>query len=325
MVFTRLSTQEKEAFFGLLDEYFQSRPNLFGNGGVSETGAGLGISPATAASAVQRALSTAASDDNNNGGSSSTPGARTVHGVPVGGRLPGNNPFVSSASAAASNPEAAHTVGRVAAAAASNPEAAHTVGRVAAAALAFSGGNTGGSTGGGGGVGSGPAPSTRGPPPGLPWRTSSASAASTSSSQDPTSPSGSEIDKLVSKKNSMFSAFKKSNPPTGSLPPAFAPPKNTFGPPPVRRAPSTSETGEKSSSPVPSVPPGRRVPEPEPDQQGEWVEALYDYNSEDPGDLTIEAGSRILVVERSSEDWWKGKINGQGREGLFPASYVKLL
>ncbi|KAI6128379.1 hypothetical protein EDD16DRAFT_1882935 [Pisolithus croceorrhizus] len=321
MVFTRLSTQEKEAFFGLLDEYFQSRPHSFGNGGASEIGAGLGISPATAASAVQRALSTAASDNNNNGGSSSTSGVRTVHGVPVGGRLPGNNPFVSSASAAASNPEAAHTVGRV-----------------ASAALAFSGGNTGGSAGGGGGVGSGPAPSTRGPPPGLPWRTSSASAASTISSQDPTSPSGSEIDKLVSKKNSMFSAFKKSNQTSmGALPPAFAPPKNTFAPPPVRRAPSTSETGEKSSSPVPSVPSGRRVPEirqsepePEPEsepepEQGEWVEALYGYSSEDPGDLTVEAGSRILVMERSSEDWWKGKIDGQGREGLFPASYVKLL
>lgn len=320
MVFTRLSAQEKEAFFGLLDEYFQSRPDLFGNGSVSGTGAGLGISSAAAASAVQRALSTAAVDDKNNGGgSTSTPGVRAVPGTPASGRLAGNNPFVSSASAAATNPEAAHAVGRV-----------------AAAALAFSGGNNGGSTG--GGVGTGPAPTTKGPSPGLPWRTSSTSAASTSSSQDPASTPGSEVDKLVSKKNSMFSAFKKNQPPTGALPPAFAPPKNTFAPPPVRRAPSTSETGEKSSSPVPSVPSVRRAPpfrqsdpepepepEPEAEQQGEWVEALYDYSSEDPGDLKVEAGSRILVTVRSSEDWWTGKIDGQGREGLFPASYVKLL
>ncbi|KAI6033880.1 hypothetical protein PISMIDRAFT_575332 [Pisolithus microcarpus 441] len=319
MVFTRLSAQEKEAFFGLLDEYFQSRPDLFGNGSVAGTVAGLGISPATAASAVQRALSTAAADNKNNGGGSSTPGVRTVPGTPLSGRLAGNNPFVSSASAAATNPEAAHAAGRV-----------------AAAALAFSGGNNGGSTG--GKVGTSPAPSTKGPPPGLPWRTSSTSTASTSSSQDPTSPPGSEVDKLVSKKNSVFSAFKKSNQPLAALPPAFAPPKNTFAPPPVRRAPSTSETSEKSSSPVPSAPSGRRVPaihqsdpepepepEPELEQQGEWVEALYDYNSEDPGDLRVEAGSRILVTARSSEDWWTGKIDGQGREGLFPASYVKLL
>ncbi|KIO03083.1 hypothetical protein M404DRAFT_9606 [Pisolithus tinctorius Marx 270] len=97
MVFTRLSTQEKEAFFGLLDEYFQSRPELFGNGGVG-SGIGLGISPATATSAVQRALSSATGDDNNNGGrgSASTPGVRTI----PGGRLAGNNALMSSASAA---------------------------------------------------------------------------------------------------------------------------------------------------------------------------------------------------------------------------------
>lgn len=311
MVFSRLSTQEKEAFFGLLDEYFQSRPELFGNGGVG-SGIGLGISPATAASAVQRALSPATGDDNNNGGrgSASTPGVRTI----PGGRLAGNNALMSSASAAASNPEAAHAVGRV-----------------AAAALAFSGGNTGSTTG--GGMGTTP---TRAPPPVLPRRIPSTSATSTSSSsQDRTALPGSEVDKLVSRKNSVFSAFKRSNQtPVAALPPAFSPPKSTFGPPPVRRAPSTSETDDKPSSPIPPAPPGRRVPaihqaepepEPKPEQQGEWVEALYDYSSEDPGDLTVEAGSRILVTERSSGDWWTGKIDGQGREGLFPASYVKLL
>jgi hypothetical protein len=66
--------------------------------------------------------------------------------------------------------------------------------------------------------------------------------------------------------------------------------------------------------------------EPEPEEpQGEWAEVLYDYSSEDPGDLEIQSGSRVFVTAKSSDDWWTGQIEGQGKEGLFPASYVKLL
>lgn len=66
--------------------------------------------------------------------------------------------------------------------------------------------------------------------------------------------------------------------------------------------------------------------EPEPEEpQGEWAEVLYDYSSEDPGDLEVQSGSRVLVTAKSSDDWWTGQVEGQGKEGLFPASYVKLL
>jgi hypothetical protein len=59
-------------------------------------------------------------------------------------------------------------------------------------------------------------------------------------------------------------------------------------------------------------------------------------------DLELQAKQRVLVVEKTSDDWcvllpfffgvslsypflgrWTGEING--RSGLFPASYVKLL
>ncbi|KIM60772.1 hypothetical protein SCLCIDRAFT_1216479 [Scleroderma citrinum Foug A] len=319
MVFTRLSAQEKEAFFGLLDEYFQSRPELLnatanGNAGGAAAAPGIHISPATAASAVQRALAATSgptpSPGHNNNNNTST-GARNVQGM-----LGRNNPFGPAASSAASNPEVGHAAGRV-----------------AAAALAFSSGNAAGKTTEGGVATTSPGPTPKLPPPGVPRRIPSFTS---TAPQEPSSGStpGSEIDKLISKKNSVFSSFKKNTVPQTPLPPTFSAPKGTFGPPPVRRVPSTSETSDKSSSPVPPAPPGRRVPvvrqpepepEPESEQQGEWVEVLYDYSSEDPGDLNIEAGSRILVTERSSEDWWTGKIEGQGREGLFPASYVKLL
>lgn len=88
-------------------------------------------------------------------------------------------------------------------------------------------------------------------------------------------------------------------------PPAFAPKKNAFAPPPVRHAPPPE-------------------PEPEPEQEsGEWAEALYDYDSGETGDLKIRANQQILVTEKSSADWWMGEVDG--RTGLFPASYVKLL
>ncbi|KAK0490618.1 SH3-domain-containing protein [Armillaria novae-zelandiae] len=91
-------------------------------------------------------------------------------------------------------------------------------------------------------------------------------------------------------------------------PPAFGPKKNAFAPPPMRRAPSEPEP----------------EPEPEPESEsGEWAEALYDYDSGETGDLKIRANQQILVTEKSSADWWMGEVDG--RTGLFPASYVKLL
>lgn len=90
-------------------------------------------------------------------------------------------------------------------------------------------------------------------------------------------------------------------------PPAFGPKKNAFAPPPVRHAPPPEPESE---------------PEPEP-ESGEWAEALYDYDSGETGDLKIRANQQILVTEKSSADWWMGEVDG--RTGLFPASYVKLL
>ncbi|KAI9063480.1 hypothetical protein FKP32DRAFT_1686092 [Trametes sanguinea] len=43
----------------------------------------------------------------------------------------------------------------------------------------------------------------------------------------------------------------------------------------------------------------------------------------DPGDLDLQEGVRVLIVEKTSDDWWTGEINGQ--RGLVPAAYVKLL
>lgn len=120
------------------------------------------------------------------------------------------------------------------------------------------------------------------------------------------------------------STAAKNAPPTPvRAPPAFVAKKavSTFAPPPVRRA-----------SASPAAPPPEPEPEPEQEQEqeeaeeeesGEWAEALYDYTSEDQGDLHLRAGERVRVTERTSPDWWTGEIGG--RSGLFPVTYARLL
>ncbi|KAG2130998.1 uncharacterized protein EDB93DRAFT_947176 [Suillus bovinus] len=275
MVFTRLSSQEKDAFFGLLDEYFQSRPEILAN---VNTGTSNAQDPSVAAaSAVHRALA------KNPEVTSKIVSAGVTHGL-----AKSNNPYASTI--------------------ASNPQVSNSVGRVAAASLAFTGGSSNAFS-------SSNASKTLAPP--LSSHSSSAHSASSSVS---------EIDKLITKKSSVLGAFKKAPTVNVAMPPAFPVPKTSYGPPPTRRTTSETSAAEPSAarSPPPSLP--RRAVEPEPEEpQGEWAEVLYDYSSEDPGDLEVQSGSRVLVTAKSSDDWWTGQIEGQGKEGLFPASYVKLL
>lgn len=106
-------------------------------------------------------------------------------------------------------------------------------------------------------------------------------------------------------------AAKNAPPAPVHTPNAFAPKKaGAFAPPPVRRVSAAPE------------------PEPEPEEAaeeavGEWAEAKYDYTGQESGDLDLREGDRVLVTERTSSDWWTGEIDG--RSGIFPMSYVKLL
>lgn len=53
--------------------------------------------------------------------------------------------------------------------------------------------------------------------------------------------------------------------------------------------------------------------------------ALYAYTSADEGDLELQAGDSIAVTEYMNAEWWKGKSNRTGMEGIFPRSYVKVV
>ncbi|KAF9004760.1 hypothetical protein BDQ17DRAFT_1240835 [Cyathus striatus] len=124
-------------------------------------------------------------------------------------------------------------------------------------------------------------------------------------------------------------ANKNATVPPPEVPAALPRTTRSFAPPP-HRAPSNVHTPDPpaaSSTPPPAPAPPPPPPPPpvarREEPQGEWAEVLYDYESEEPGDLNIKENQRILVTERTSDDWWTGELDD--KKGLFPASYVQLL
>ena len=112
--------------------------------------------------------------------------------------------------------------------------------------------------------------------------------------------------------------------------------------PPARRPPKPSVfdrlnfTRSKSSSSSSKQPPRRRV-DPKNKvyksrlaREPDWdrlpvAQAQYNYKGEMKCDLVFRKGQIIQVITRSEtqNDWWEGKLDG--RVGIFPANYVKLL
>jgi LAS seventeen-binding protein 1/2 len=55
-----------------------------------------------------------------------------------------------------------------------------------------------------------------------------------------------------------------------------------------------------------------------------YAVALYVYNATDIGDLTLEQHDRVAVSEYMNGEWWKGRNERTGQEGIFPRSYVRV-
>ena len=53
----------------------------------------------------------------------------------------------------------------------------------------------------------------------------------------------------------------------------------------------------------------------------EYVEALYQFDPQQDGDLGLKPGDKVQLLEKLSPEWYKGSCNG--RTGIFPANYVK--
>jgi peroxin-13 len=56
----------------------------------------------------------------------------------------------------------------------------------------------------------------------------------------------------------------------------------------------------------------------------EFCKALYDFHSDQPGDLPFRNGDLVAVLGKEGGDWWRGRTQ-DGRMGLFPSTYVKLI
>ncbi|UYV84017.1 SH3D19 [Cordylochernes scorpioides] len=51
--------------------------------------------------------------------------------------------------------------------------------------------------------------------------------------------------------------------------------------------------------------------------------ALYNFKAEQPGDLELHEGDRVLVTECIDNEWWQGMITPAGTTGIFPSNFVK--
>jgi len=50
------------------------------------------------------------------------------------------------------------------------------------------------------------------------------------------------------------------------------------------------------------------------------VQALFDFNPQEEGELGFRRGDIITVTNRDDDNWWEGNLRNQ--QGLFPATYV---
>ena len=52
-------------------------------------------------------------------------------------------------------------------------------------------------------------------------------------------------------------------------------------------------------------------------------EAIYEFETENSGELSFVCGEIITTTEWINEDWMNGKI--EEREGIFPLAFVKVI
>ncbi len=55
-------------------------------------------------------------------------------------------------------------------------------------------------------------------------------------------------------------------------------------------------------------------------QNSTYVQALFDFDPQEDGELGFRRGDFIQVLDNSDPNWWKGACNGQ--TGMFPRNYV---
>ncbi|KAG0259624.1 SH3-domain kinase binding protein 1 [Mortierella polycephala] len=82
-------------------------------------------------------------------------------------------------------------------------------------------------------------------------------------------------------------------------------------------AEDTTPTAPAASTPAESAPPA-------PKHEGPVLARVeYDYEAKEPGELSLEAGRVVTILDSNDPAWWTGDLNG--KIGTFPSNYVKLI
>ncbi|XP_048575728.1 growth factor receptor-bound protein 2 [Nematostella vectensis] len=55
----------------------------------------------------------------------------------------------------------------------------------------------------------------------------------------------------------------------------------------------------------------------------EAVQALFDFEAQEEGEVSFKRGDYIEVIDNSDVNWWRGKVLTTGEIGMFPSNYVK--
>lgn len=82
------------------------------------------------------------------------------------------------------------------------------------------------------------------------------------------------------------------------------------------------QTPATTSRTAPPPAPAPRA-QPKPSSLGH-AEVMYDYNGSEPEDLSVKRFEIIDLIEKISDDWWKA-TSSDGREGIVPSTYVKVI
>ncbi|KAG0147909.1 hypothetical protein CROQUDRAFT_655489 [Cronartium quercuum f. sp. fusiforme G11] len=248
---SNLSSQDKDAFYSILDEYFSSRPHLFQQSNNAASG-----NPYAAASSLAAAHPGVAAS------------ALRAAGVPKNVASSNN---ISTASKWSQNPKVV----------AASSKVSQLAGKWSGPANGNESQN-----------------STTPPAPPASRKPGSALPEGLQSSQKFMGGmvSQAEKDAMRAKPSGVLAAAVSSSH------------KSSFAPPPVRK------TGPITPTPAPV----------EDDLDGEFVEAMYDFDGTSPQDLSFKERQVIRVTEHISDDWWNGQIDN-GPIGMFPSAYVKAI
>lgn len=65
----------------------------------------------------------------------------------------------------------------------------------------------------------------------------------------------------------------------------------------------------------------KRPPPPPRGEAKKYCKATWDYNANEPGELSFKLGDIITVIKEDPSGWWIGSANGA--EGQFPANFTE--